>query len=117
MLKYGYLVNMNNSDRSCEADCSSCAFSELYVFSRRSFVYQAHIHISDLVKKLGQEQADKVFNEHWATWFTEKDADIIKNAGLNTIRIPLGYWIVESLVDRSTEYYVRLIKTNFPAFI
>ncbi|CEL59108.1 putative glucan endo-1,6-beta-glucosidase B OS=Aspergillus oryzae (strain ATCC 42149 / RIB 40) GN=exgB PE=3 SV=1 [Rhizoctonia solani AG-1 IB] len=75
---------------SCEADCSSCAYSEF-----------------DLVKKLGQEQADKVFEEHWKTWFTEKDADIIKNAGLNTIRIPLGYWIVESLVDRSTEYYPR----------
>ncbi|KAF8729308.1 Cellulase (glycosyl hydrolase family 5), partial [Rhizoctonia solani] len=99
-------VNKMGGD-SCEADCSSCAFSELYVFPRRSVVYQAHIHISDLVKKLGQEQADKVFNEHWATWFTEKDADIIKNAGLNTIRIPLGYWIVESLVDRSTEYYPR----------
>ncbi|KAF8747890.1 Cellulase (glycosyl hydrolase family 5) [Rhizoctonia solani] len=63
-------VNKMGGD-SCEADCSSCAFSEL------------------------------------ATWFTEKDADIIKNAGLNTIRIPLGYWIVESLVDRSTEYYPR----------
>ncbi|CCO33119.1 Glucan endo-1,6-beta-glucosidase B [Rhizoctonia solani AG-1 IB] len=74
---------------SCEADCSSCAYSEF-----------------DLVKKLGQEQADKVFEEHWKTWFTEKDADIIKNAGLNTIRIPLGYWIVESLVDRSTDLAV-----------
>ncbi|CAE7062410.1 unnamed protein product, partial [Rhizoctonia solani] len=27
--------------------------------------------------------------------------------GLNSVRIPLGYWIVESLVDRSTEYYPR----------
>ncbi|KAF8749266.1 glycosyl hydrolase 5 (cellulase A) family [Rhizoctonia solani] len=82
-------VNKMGGD-SCESDCSSCAYSEF-----------------DLVKKIGQERADKVFDEHWATWFTEKDADIIKNAGLNMIRIPLGYWIVESLVDRSTEYYPR----------
>ncbi|CAE6429665.1 unnamed protein product [Rhizoctonia solani] len=42
-----------------------------------------------------------------ATWFTEKDVDAIVAAGLNTVRIPVGYWIVESLVDRSTEYYPR----------
>ncbi|CUA70583.1 Glucan endo-1,6-beta-glucosidase B [Rhizoctonia solani] len=71
-------------------DCSKCAASEFA-----------------LVQKLGQEQADKVFAEHWATWFTEKDADAIAAAGLNSVRIPLGYWIVESLVDRSTEYYPR----------
>ncbi|KAJ1302963.1 hypothetical protein OPQ81_003255 [Rhizoctonia solani] len=71
-------------------DCSTCAASEF-----------------DLVKKIGQEKADWVFDEHWATWFTEKDADAIKNANLNALRIPLGYWIVESLVDRSTEYYPR----------
>jgi len=31
----------------------------------------------------------------------------LKNAGLNTVRIPLGYWIVEPLVDRTTEHYPR----------
>ncbi|KDN33673.1 hypothetical protein RSAG8_13236, partial [Rhizoctonia solani AG-8 WAC10335] len=74
----------------CDADCSSCAASEF-----------------GLVKKLGQEKADQVFAEHWATWFTEKDVDEIVAAGLNSVRIPLGYWIVESLVDRQTEYYPR----------
>ncbi|ELU38127.1 glycoside hydrolase family 5 protein [Rhizoctonia solani AG-1 IA] len=59
-----------------------------------------------LVKKLGQEKADQVFEEHWATWFTEKDVDEIVAAGLNSVRIPLGYWIVEPLVERSTEFYV-----------
>ncbi|CAE6477492.1 unnamed protein product, partial [Rhizoctonia solani] len=74
----------------CDADCSSCAASEFA-----------------LVQKIGQEKADQVFAEHWQTWFTEKDADAIAAAGLNTVRIPLGYWIIESLVDRSTEYYPR----------
>ncbi|CAE6475752.1 unnamed protein product [Rhizoctonia solani] len=74
----------------CDADCSSCAASEF-----------------DLVKKIGQEKADQVFEEHWKTWFTEKDVDAIVDAGLNSVRIPLGYWIVESLVDRTSEYYPR----------
>ncbi|CUA70591.1 Glucan endo-1,6-beta-glucosidase B [Rhizoctonia solani] len=75
---------------TCDSDCSTCAASEF-----------------DLVRKIGQEKADQVFAEHWETWFTEKDVDTIAAAGLNTVRIPLGYWILESLVDRSTEYYPR----------
>ncbi|KAG8739589.1 hypothetical protein FRC10_005417 [Ceratobasidium sp. 414] len=59
-----------------------------------------------LTQKLGQTQADKVFAQHWSTWFTQADVNRIADAGLNTVRIPLGYWIVEELVDRSTEYYV-----------
>ncbi|KEP49177.1 glycoside hydrolase family 5 protein [Rhizoctonia solani 123E] len=74
---------------SCD-DCSQCAASEF-----------------DLVKKLGQDRADQVFKEHWSTWFKQEDVDAIANAGLNTVRIPLGYWIVEDLVDRQTEFYPR----------
>jgi len=71
-------------------DCSTCAASEF-----------------DLVKKIGQSEADKVFAKHWSTWFTQANVDAIANANLNTVRIPLGYWIVEPLVDRKTEYYPR----------
>ncbi|KAG8679167.1 hypothetical protein FRC08_017160 [Ceratobasidium sp. 394] len=62
---------------------------------------------SALVQKLGQTQADKVFAKHWSTWFTQANVDTIANAGLNTVRIPLGYWIIEPLVNRSTEFYPR----------
>ncbi|CAE6412240.1 unnamed protein product [Rhizoctonia solani] len=74
---------------SCD-DCSKCAASEF-----------------DLVKKLGQNRADQVFKEHWSTWFTQQDVNDIAAAGLNTVRIPLGYWIIEDLVDRESEYYPR----------
>ncbi|CAE6490971.1 unnamed protein product [Rhizoctonia solani] len=74
---------------SCD-DCSKCAASEF-----------------DLVKKLGQTRADKVFAQHWSTWFTQKEVDAIAAAGLNTVRIPLGYWIIEDLVNRKTEYYPK----------
>ncbi|KAG9097098.1 hypothetical protein FS749_007077 [Ceratobasidium sp. UAMH 11750] len=72
------------------ADCSKCAMSEF-----------------DLTRKLGQARADEVFAKHWANWFTQADVNRIADAGLNTVRIPLGYWIVEDLVDRSTEFYPR----------
>ncbi|QRV95252.1 Cellulase (glycosyl hydrolase family 5 protein) [Ceratobasidium sp. AG-Ba] len=71
-------------------DCSQCAASEFA-----------------LTKKLGQEQADKVFAQHWSTWFTQEHVNMIADAGLNTVRIPLGFWIVEGLVDRSNEYYPK----------
>ncbi|KAF8512338.1 glycoside hydrolase superfamily [Gautieria morchelliformis] len=70
--------------------CADCAASEF-----------------DLVKKLGQEKADEVFQTHWETWFTQDDVQAIADAGLNTVRIPLGYWIIEALVDRQTEFYAR----------
>ncbi|KAF8584224.1 glycoside hydrolase family 5 protein [Ramaria rubella] len=60
-----------------------------------------------LMKKLGQEKGDLVFQQHWETWFTQSDVNNIKNAGLNTVRIPLGFWIIEDLVDRQTEFYAR----------
>ncbi|THU82400.1 glycoside hydrolase [Dendrothele bispora CBS 962.96] len=51
--------------------------------------------------------ADQKFNEHWDTWFTQDDVNELKDLGINTVRIPLGYWIVEALVDRTTEFYPR----------
>jgi hypothetical protein len=59
-----------------------------------------------------------------STWFTQGDVNILKGAGINTVRVPvctfmhlsgiavlllsqLGYWIVEPLVDRATESYPR----------
>ncbi|KZW01212.1 glycoside hydrolase [Exidia glandulosa HHB12029] len=70
-------------------DCSTCIRSEFA-----------------LAKALGKD-ADRVFQKHWDTWFNQSDIDRIKAAGLNTVRIPLGYWLVEPLVDRKTEFYPR----------
>ncbi|KAF5368395.1 hypothetical protein D9758_002194 [Tetrapyrgos nigripes] len=30
--------------------------------------------------------------QHWETWITEQDFIDIANAGLNTVRLPIGYW-------------------------
>ncbi|KAF9234083.1 glycoside hydrolase family 5 protein [Melanogaster broomeanus] len=50
---------------------------------------------------------DATFARHWDTWFTQDDVSQLENAGINTVRVPLGYWIVEELVDRPAEAYPR----------
>ncbi|KAJ7272652.1 glycoside hydrolase family 5 protein [Mycena haematopus] len=74
--------------QSC-SDCSTCiatefAFAEAY-----------------------PDTVDKIFNGHWTSWFNQADVDALVAAGINTVRIPLGYWIVEPLVNRATEFYPR----------
>ena len=60
------------------------------------------------------------------TWFTQDDVNALVSNGINTVRIPvrvvqmpllipraevnscqLGYWVIEPLVDRRTEFYPR----------
>lgn len=58
----------------------------------------------DCVSKLGQTTADSAFQAHWARFITENDIIEMKSFSLNTIRIPIGYWIMESLVDASEHF-------------
>lgn len=53
------------------------------------------------------DTADTLFKKHWETWFTQSDVDQLVELGINTVRIPVGFWIVEALVDRQTEFYAR----------
>ncbi|KAK7434061.1 hypothetical protein VKT23_020387 [Stygiomarasmius scandens] len=36
--------------------------------------------------------ASRALEEHWDTWITEDDFAAIKSAGLNHVRLPIGYW-------------------------
>lgn len=58
------------------------------------------------VKALGQHEADFAFARHWNTWITKDDICEIADLGLNTIRIPVGFWIEENLVHKD-EFYPR----------
>jgi len=49
--------------------------------------------------------ANGEFAKHWSTWFTQDDVNQLVADGINTARIPLGFWIVEQLVNRETEFY------------
>ncbi|TCD68028.1 hypothetical protein EIP91_011639 [Steccherinum ochraceum] len=85
MLPQGWL---DMGGQSC-SDCSQCIATE-FAFA------QAYPHT-----------VDNVFDKHWTTWFTQDHVDQLQAAGINTVRIPLGYWLVEALVDRNTEFFPR----------
>ncbi|TVY58623.1 putative glucan endo-1,6-beta-glucosidase B [Lachnellula cervina] len=59
----------------------------------------------DCVSALGQSQANTVFQNHWNTWITQSDISQMQSYGLNTIRIPVGYWMMESLVYSDSEHF------------
>ncbi|WFD31136.1 hypothetical protein MSPP1_002170 [Malassezia sp. CBS 17886] len=42
-------------------------------------------------QKLGDRMVD-VLNQHMSSWFIESDMDTIHRAGVNMIRVPIGYW-------------------------
>lgn len=59
----------------------------------------------DCVSALGQTTANSVWAAHWNRWITDSDLAAMQSYGLNTIRIPLGYWIDESLVYTDSEHF------------
>ncbi|KAB8299057.1 hypothetical protein EYC80_001182 [Monilinia laxa] len=59
----------------------------------------------DCVSGLGQEKANAAFQNHWKTWITAEDISQMASYGLNTIRIPVGYWMMESLVYADSEHF------------
>ncbi|RDW92243.1 putative endo-beta-1,6-glucanase-2 [Coleophoma crateriformis] len=59
----------------------------------------------DCVSGLGQTKANSAFQAHWSSWITAADFDQMTSYGLNTIRIPVGYWMDESLVDLKSEHF------------
>ena len=59
----------------------------------------------DCVSGLGQSQANSVFQSHWGSWITQSDISQMQSYGLNTIRIPVGYWMDESIVYADSEHF------------
>ncbi|KAF7975271.1 hypothetical protein HWV62_10156 [Athelia sp. TMB] len=71
-------------------DCSTCRGSEW-----------------SLATYLGQEATNAAFKQHWESWLTQEDVDGIVAAKLNTVRLPLPFWIIEDIVDRTHEPYAQ----------
>lgn len=46
---------------------------------------------------LGKDEAKRRLEEHWSTFYTEEDFGLMKQYGLNTVRVPIGYWAVAPL--------------------
>ncbi|KAF2014023.1 glycoside hydrolase family 5 protein [Aaosphaeria arxii CBS 175.79] len=52
---------------------------------------------------LGKDAAKARLSEHWNSWITQDDFNRIAGAGLNHVRIPIGYW---SVISRDEDPYV-----------
>ncbi|KAL4266664.1 glycosyl hydrolase 5 (cellulase A) family protein [Pleurotus pulmonarius] len=65
------------------SDCSTCIASE-----------------SAFAEAYPEKKVSAEFNKHWTTWFNQDDVNELASLGINTVRIPLGYWIIEQLVDK-----------------
>lgn len=62
----------------------------------------------DCVSSTGQDRSDTAFQGHWESWINGTDLDQMASYGLNTIRIPLGYWLKEDLVDAASEHFPKV---------
>ncbi|RMZ88179.1 hypothetical protein DV736_g4599, partial [Chaetothyriales sp. CBS 134916] len=59
----------------------------------------------DCVESLpSQSKANSLFQQHWDSWITQDDFTKMVSYGLNTVRIPVGYWFLESIVDSSEHF-------------
>jgi glucan endo-1,6-beta-glucosidase len=59
----------------------------------------------DCVSGLGQANANAAFQQHWQNFITEEDFIQMNSYGINTVRIPVGYWMLESLVYADSEHF------------
>lgn len=50
-----------------------------------------------LCATLGQDQCRTVLSHHWNTFITQHDFHQIAAAGMNHVRIPVGYWALENV--------------------
>ncbi|KAK5715661.1 hypothetical protein LTR17_016730 [Elasticomyces elasticus] len=41
---------------------------------------------------LGKNECGRLLEQRYASYFTEKDVDIFASYGVNTLRVPVGYW-------------------------
>ena len=46
---------------------------------------------------LGKAEASSRLTQHWKSWITQNDFNSIAGAGLNHVRIPIGYWAISPL--------------------
>lgn len=57
-----------------------------------------------LTQELGKDAAESKLSAHWNSFITEDDFGQIAGAGLNHVRIPIGYW---SVIPVDGEPYVQ----------
>lgn len=50
-----------------------------------------------------RDAGNDAFEQHWKTWINADTVQAVYDVGLNTIRIPIGYWSYVDIVDQASE--------------
>ncbi|KAK0702743.1 family 5 glycoside hydrolase [Lasiosphaeris hirsuta] len=53
--------------------------------------------------KNNRAAGNAAFARHWQTWINADTVQSVHDVGLNTIRIPIGYWSYADIVDKASE--------------
>ena len=77
--------------------------------ARRPTLYSRNVGITFLQIFVFPFSSHIVVTADWESWLTQDDVDCIVAAGLNSIRVPLGFWIIEDIVDVTHEPYAEKI--------
>ncbi|KAI1345188.1 beta-1,6-glucanase [Xylariaceae sp. FL0016] len=51
-----------------------------------------------------REAGNQAFENHWKSWINADSVQSVHDVGLNTIRIPIGYWSYTDIVDSSEPF-------------
>ena len=62
----------------------------------------------------GKEEMNTQMQKHWSTWVTKDDFAQMAAAGLNMVRIPLGYWSVvpiegDPFIDGAIKWFAQAL--------
>lgn len=58
-------------------------------------------------------KASNAWQGHWDRWITQDDIKTMVSYGLNTIRIPVGFWMKEDILNQYEHYPKGMMKLLF----
>ena len=65
------------------------------------------------------DNARAVLERHWDTFINQTDFDYLTSIGINTVRLPVGYWTLGPtfLPDTPFEPYASVYRNSWPRFV
>ncbi|ODV84844.1 glycoside hydrolase family 5 protein [[Candida] arabinofermentans NRRL YB-2248] len=60
--------------------------------------------VKALVKKKGIDEARKDFESHWLSYCSDSDWEWLSSKGVQSVRIPIGYWCINSKFNSNTSF-------------
>lgn len=58
-----------------------------------------------LEARMTEEQAKEALEDHWSFFVNERDFEYLSSISINSVRIPIGYWIVGILTSGPFKRY------------